>query len=244
MDTKIKEIYILLEEYKKLIENWNIIKKNIFEFWRIKLTYNSSSIEGNTLTEMETKLVIEDGISIWNKKVVEIYEVKNHAKALDLVVKKSEEITINQITKNIILDIHSLILQWIDDFNAWKYRSANVRISGSSVLLPNHMKVYDLMQDLEKWISNYEWDLVKLASELHIKFVTIHPFIDWNWRVARLLFNLVLLIWWFPIISIRTENREKYLKSLEKAQLTWKLEDYNNFMYDEIIFWLKEIINI
>ncbi|MDQ7022138.1 MAG: cell filamentation protein Fic [Candidatus Gracilibacteria bacterium] len=149
MLNKKKEIYILLEKYKKLLKEGEIIKKNIFEFGRIKLTYNSSSIEGNTLTEMETKLVIEDGISIGNKKVVEIYEVKNHAKALDFVVNKSEIINENEITKNIILDIHSLILQGIDDFNAGKYRNTNVRISGSSVILPNHMKIYDLMLDLE-----------------------------------------------------------------------------------------------
>ncbi|MDQ7009574.1 MAG: Fic family protein [Candidatus Gracilibacteria bacterium] len=244
MLNKKKEIYILLEKYKKLLKEGEIIKKNIFEFGRIKLTYNSSSIEGNTLTEMETKLVIEDGISIGNKKVVEIYEVKNHAKALDFVVNKSEIINENEITKNIILDIHSLILQGIDDFNAGKYRNTNVRISGSSVILPNHMKIYDLMLDLEKWILNYNGDLIDFASELHLKFVSIHPFIDGNGRVARLLFNLVLLIGGFPIISIKVENREKYLKSLEKAQLTGNIEDYNIFMYDEIIFGLEEIINI
>lgn len=54
--------------------------------------------------------------------------------------------------------------------------------------------------------------------------------------------NLVLLIWNFPLISIRVENREKYLKSLEKAQLTWETKDYYDFMCNEIIYWIEELI--
>jgi Fic family protein len=77
---------------------------------------------------------------------------------------------------------------------------------------------------------------------LHLKFVSIHPFTDWNWRVARLLFNLALLIKWFPLISIRVENREKYLKSIEKAQLTWDKKDYYKFMENEILENLGEYL--
>lgn len=238
-----EKIYKLLERYKQLLKKWEINEKNILEFWRIKLTYNSNSIEWNTLSELETKLVVEDWISIWNKKVIEIFEAKNHAKALDYILKLSEKIKTNEIDEKIILNIHEKILQWINDENAWKFRNCRVRIAGSQVILPNYVKVPDLMFKLENWIKNNNDDLIKFACDLHFKFVSIHPFVDWNWRTARLLFNLVLLIKWFPIISIRVSNREKYLKSIEKAQLTWNLQDYYEVMENEIIASLDEVMS-
>jgi len=242
MGSKLKRIYELLEQYKFLLRKWEILEKNIFEFWRINLTYNSTAIEWNTLTEMETKLVVEDWISIWNKKVVEILEVKNHAKALDYVIDLSKKIKINQIDENIILEIHKIILQWINDEEAWKYRNCRVRISWSSVVFPNYIKIPQLMNDFVNWIKTTNDDVVNVVIKLHLKFVSIHPFVDGNWRVARLLFNLALLTEWFPLISIRVKNREKYLKSIEKAQLTWNEKEYIDFMLWEIIKNLEEYL--
>ncbi len=102
------------------------------------------------------------------------------------------------------LDIHGLILRGIDDANAGRYRNVAVRISGSTVTLPNPLKVSDLMEDFGRWLKKPEIDHpVELAAEAHYRLVTIHPFVDGNGRAARLLMSLILLMHGYPPAIIR-----------------------------------------
>lgn len=193
-----------------------------------ELAYTSNNIEGNTLTRKETELVIDQGITIGGKPLKDYLEAKNHAEAfryiLEILSKK------NDISQDDILKIHSIILKGINDSFAGRYRNISVRISGSAVILPNPMKVPDLMAEFEKYLKE-EKDVIKRAIMAHFKFVSIHPFVDGNGRVGRLIMNLILLqngLW--PII-IRPRDRKKYINSIEKGQLTQDLTSYQEFMY-------------
>ena len=200
----------------------------LHQWLETELAYTSNHIEGNTLTRRETALVIEEGITTGGKPLKDYLEAKNHADAfryiLDVLSKKKA------ITQDDILKIHAIVLKGIDDAFAGRYRNIRVRIKGSSVVLPNPMKVPDLMAEFEKYLQT-EKDVITRAIMGHFKFVSIHPFVDGNGRMGRLLMNLILLqngLW--PII-IRPRDRKKYISSIEKGQLTQDTTTYEEFMY-------------
>jgi Fic family protein len=218
-----------LTEKKRQLDQFRPLPKelvaNLENWFRVELTYTSNALEGNTLTRQETAVVVEKGLTIGGKSLVEHLEATNHAAALNKVVQIAQSAT-EDITELTILDLHSTILHGIDDANAGRYRSIAVRISGSMVVLPNPLKVPTLMADFVKDMGRSDFHPVELAAEAHYQLVTIHPFIDGNGRTARLLMNLVLLQKGYPPALIRKRDRVPYLKALEKAQLGGSKEDY------------------
>lgn len=193
--------------------------KNLEQWFLVELTYTSNAIEGNTLTRKETAVVVEKGLTVSGKSLVEHLEATNHADALRHVMKLAQSRTAD-LTESALLDIHGTILRGIDDNNAGHYRSIPVRISGSRVVLPNPRKVPDLMEAFMREITtNQTLHPVALAAEAHYQLVTIHPFSDGNGRTARLLMNLILLQHGYPPALIRTRDRLRYIDSLETAQL-------------------------
>lgn len=216
-----------LKPFSKTFQN------NMEEWYRIELTYTSNAIEGNTLTRQETALVVEKGLTVEGKTIVEHLEAINHAKAYEYIQSlKLNNIT--KITKQIILKIHETILQNIDSQNAGRYRNVPVRIAGSTVILPNPLKVPYLMEQFVNWLHNSKKTIPEIAIEAHLKFVSIHPFADGNGRTARLLMNLVLLTGGYPPVVISNKNRKQYIDSIEKVQLTDDLSDYEIFMLESI----------
>lgn len=206
--------------------------KNLEEWFRIELTYTSNAIEGNTLTRQETAIVVEKGITIGGKTLIEHLEATNHVAALDWV--KAISRSKDKISEKDILKIHELILKGIDDHNAGRYRSVPVRISGTRVVLPNPIIVPFLMEEFSHWLGSSNLDPIDLALEAHYKLVTILPFVDGNGRTARLLMNLILIKNNFPPALIRKRDRLQYINSLEKAQLGGSLEDYKQVIYEAI----------
>lgn len=213
----------LLDDHRPLPDS---LVRNLEEWFRVELTYTSNAIEGNTLTRRETAMVVEKGLTVGGKSLIEHLEATNHVRAIDWVMTQVHRLP-NSLTERDILDIHALILNGIDDANAGHYRSIPVRISGSTVILPNPLKVPDLMQDFIQWLSSVS-DLhpVELASEAHYRLVTIHPFVDGNGRTARLLMNMILLMHGYPAAIIRKRDRLTYISSLEEAQLGGSKEKY------------------
>jgi Fic family protein len=95
-------------------------------------------------------------------------------------------------------------------------------ISGSSYMPPQPYLLSKLMEDYFIFYNENKDTLhpVVLAAEMHERLVTIHPFIDGNGRTARLIMNLILLQYGYPIANIKgdAESRKRYYASLEKAQ--------------------------
>lgn len=202
--------------------------KNLNEIYRVEWTYNSNAIEGNTLTLLETKMVLEEGITIGGKKLREHFEVINHAEAIhyvqDIVDRKIE------LSEHIVKSIHQLVLKNIDDENAGRYRTINVGISGSTHTPPNFTVVPHKMMQLIQYYQKVKFQLhpVDLAARLHFQFVYIHPFTDGNGRTARLLMNLLLMSYGFPpaIVKADHEVRLKYYESLEEASVKDNLNPF------------------
>ena len=201
--------------------------RNLDEWFRVELTYTSNAIEGNTLTRRETAAVIEKGLTVGGKSLREHLEATNHSRAIDAVnalIKKRPA----QLTSQDILAIHGLILNGIDDVNAGRYRKVPVRISGSPVVMPNPMKVPELMQEFQRRLTpKSSLHPVAFAGEAHYRLVTIHPFADGNGRTARLLMNLLMLMRGYPPAIIRTRDRLAYIGALERAQLGGSKADFD-----------------
>lgn len=199
--------------------------KSIREHLNLEWTYNSNAIEGNTLTLMETKVVLE-GITVGGKTMREHLEVINHREAIlyvEEIVRDKEPLTEWQI-KN----IHRLVLKGINDNYAGNYRDQQVIISGARHRPPEPFLIKEKMEELINW---YNVDAAALhpvekAAMLHIIFVGIHPFIDGNGRTSRLLLNLELMKSGYPPIVIRAENRNKYYEALDKAHTTGDSKDF------------------
>ena len=224
-----------LTEIKKLIDRAGempeALARNLHEWFRVELTYTSNALEGNTLTRRETAMVVEKGITVGGKSLVEHLEATNHAQAFDWIAEKSRK-PLKNFTENDLLALHKMILSGIDNQNAGFYRNVPVRLSGSRTVLPNPRKVPDLMSAFHQWLqSSQDIHPVDLAAEAHYRLVTIHPFVDGNGRTARLLMNFILLCHGYPPAIIRKSERGKYLDALEKAQTGGALEDYLQLIY-------------
>lgn len=220
-----------LDKYRPLPPE---LVKNLEDWFRVELTYTSNAIEGNTLTRQETALVVEKGITVDGRSLEEHLEAINHAQALEfiktLVEKKREE-----LTQGDILGIHKVILAKIDDTNAGRYRTVPVRIAGSTVVMPNAVKVPDLMSEYVKWLNSPNADhTIKITADAHYKLVSIHPFVDGNGRTARLLMNLLLMQEGYPPALIRKEDRRRYINAIERGQLKGSLQDYYELIFEAV----------
>jgi Fic family protein len=137
----------------------------------------------------------------------------------------------SQLSARDILSIYDIILKGIDDENSGHYRSVTVRIPGSTVVLPNPSKVPDLMDNFIAWLNiGHNLHPIELAGEVLYRLVTIHPFVNGNGRIARLLMNLLLMMHGYPPAIIRKQDRLAYISSLEKAQLGGSKDDYEEII--------------
>ncbi|WP_310380233.1 Fic family protein [Flavobacterium sp.] len=195
----------------------NIALNKIRESLSIEWTYNSNSIEGNTLSLRETQMVLQEGITIKGKSLREHFETHNHDKAIDYLYRiVSDDYVLRSID---ILSIHSLVLRSIEEDFAGRIRNGGVRISGANFVPPNANKISDLLDELIDFVNTNPLELndIELAAIFHHKLVWIHPFFDGNGRTVRLCMNLLLMRCGFPPAIILKNDRSKYYEALHQA---------------------------
>lgn len=222
-------MYIL---FQKILSHRFFFDAPVLNWLKTELSYTSNHIEGNTLTKRETTLAIEEGITSTSKPIKNYIEAQNHARAFDYIVSlKDAEIPSYE---PVILKIHELILNGINDADKGKYRSVRVRIAGSNAILPNPLKVPDLMSDFCKML-DCRADSILKAIDAHYKLVEIHPFIDGNGRTARLLLAFILLrINIIPLI-IQPRERKRYLDSINKRNTNGHFLQYYKYMLKQLL---------
>ncbi len=183
----------------------------------LEWTYNSNSIEGNTLSLRETQLVLQEGITIKGKSLREHFEAHNHEKAIQyLYGLVKPEYVMRSID---VLSLHGLVLRSIEDDFAGRIRDAGVRIVGANFTPPNARKVSDLLDQLIAFTNDNPLGLndIILATVFHHRLVWIHPFFDGNGRTVRLAMNLLLMRAGFPPAIILKNDRKKYYEALNQA---------------------------
>jgi Fic family protein len=195
----------------------NIALNKIRESLSIEWTYNSNSIEGNTLSLRETQMVLQEGITIKGKSLREHFETHNHDKAIDYLYRiVNDDYVLRSID---ILSLHSLVLRSIEEDFAGRIRNGGVRILGANFVPPNANKVSDLLDELIDFVNTNPLELndIELAAIFHHKLVWIHPFFDGNGRTVRLGMNLLLMRRGFPPAIILKNDRKKYYEALNQA---------------------------
>lgn len=247
MNIDYKTLKTKLKKLEKFQSGTNKPSGSLEDWYDVELTHSSNAIEGNSLTRIETAEVMEKGLSanISGKPLKDLLEARNLAEALKYVKKLSTGLKSHQfITEDIILKIHKIILTGIDDVWAGKYRESEIFVRGSNSNFPLPQIVPTLVADLIRWIeSEQEENPVKIAADLHYKFVSIHPFIDGNGRTARLLMNLVLAIHGYPMAVIKNEDRSEYLHALETAQTKNNMDEYYKIIFEAVDASLDSYIN-
>lgn len=193
------------------------VLKRLREEMDPEFIYNSNAIEGNSLTLNETRLVLAEGVTIKGKPLKDHLEATNHLEALDYVYQLSK--VKSHITIEHLLNMHQIVLKSIEKEFSGRYRPGQVRIIGANFIPPNALKVPQLMEDLVRWAKKNAGhaNIIEYAATLHYRFVWIHPFIDGNGRVARLLMNLILIRAGYPPTIILNSDRKKYYNALNRA---------------------------
>ena len=194
------------------------ILANSVEALRVELTYHSNAIEGGTLSLRETQLVIEGYAPTSGKTLREIYEARNHDRALRELEEWVEKRPLpSALTDQDILDIHAHVLADIAPKSAGRFRTDRVLIKGTRFIPPGSHKFGELVPKMLELANMQGVHPVLQAAELHYNLVAIHPFADGNGRTARLLMNYHLLRHGYPHTIIEVEKRAEYLTALEEA---------------------------
>ena len=239
------ELLVKTDELQKQINELRPLSRetvlSLKDYYKIGLTWSSNAIEGNTLTESETKVVIEGGLTIGGKPLRDHLEAQGHAEAFEYMLDLADK---KEITENDILMLHRLFYRKIDDTNAGVYRKSQVFISGSKYPLPGPDKVPQMMKDIVQKIADIreKEHPVAAAAKAHLEFVFVHPFVDGNGRVARLIMNLVLIQSGYNIALISPASRAEYISLIEAAHKDDS--DFINFICSSVIETQKDYLRM
>lgn len=183
---------------------------------RVFLTYHSNAIEGNTLTLRETQMVIDYGLTIHGHPLREYLEAANHAEAYNYVVALVDKH--EAITRETILALHGLTMDKILEM-AGQFRTVPVSIRGANMTPPPAYQVEGPMRQWVAWLEGegLEYEPVLRAAIAHHGFEAVHPFIDGNGRVGRLLLNLMLMREGYPPALLLRDWRIRYIQALDTA---------------------------
>jgi Fic family protein len=190
------------------------IVRTLREQMQIEYTYNSNAMEGNTLSLRETQLVIQEGITVDGKSLIEHLEAKKHPEAIEFI----ENLSKHEIEENHILEVHRLLFEGIYE-NAGTYRTGQVRITGADFLPTAPEKIKQEISELLDWLHKNPDELrpIELAALFHHRLAFIHPFSNGNGRVTRLLMNCILLKYGYPFTIVLTRDRKRYYRVLREA---------------------------
>ncbi len=210
--------------------------------FEVEYTHNSTAIEGNTLSLMETKVLLEDGISIGGKALREIYEAVNHRKAYRYVkdcIRQGKP-----LDEKIVKDIHALLMENIQSGGV--YRDVQVYISGARHMPPPPELMYRQVKDFYADLSwkGKELNQIEMAAWTHAEFVKIHPFTDGNGRTSRLIMNYQLMAGGFPAVSVAKEDRLEYFKTLDAYAVEGNLQPFADLVAGLVDRQMDKIIEL
>lgn len=212
-----------LDKLKAWLDSFRPFPKTVVaelkKLYDVRFTYHSNAIEGNTLTQSETEMVLEHGLTIGGKTLAEHLEAIGHKEAIDYIEELARQSA--AISEREVKDLHSLIMRGVNRDEAGRYRTLDVRAAGTDHLYPPHYQLQELMTAFVEWLNSAsarQLHPVEYATEAHYRFVSIHPFRDGNGRVGRLLMNLILLKHGYPIAVITNERRKQYIDAIVYAQ--------------------------
>jgi Fic family protein len=205
---------------------------------RYAAVYHSNALEGDGLTETETKAVLVDGLTVAKP-------LRDHLWAVNLSVafERMEQWAAEpgSITEKQILETNAILLRGIDELGAGAYRGVAVYLTGAAFEPPPPEEVPALMQAFCELVATAAGEPpIVFAARMHAWFETIHPFVDGNGRAGRLLVDLHLLKSGLIRALVRAESRARYRDALRRAQSTGELTPLVALFTDSVAKMLAE----
>jgi Fic family protein len=215
---------------------------NLEHYYDVEITYASNAIEGNTLSPVETTLVIEKGITITGKPLKDHLEALDHYEAMRYIRELAREDT--PLVESDVRNLHRLVMQRSRPDIAGQYAALAryVRTETGRFEFPSPAEVPALMGDFSTWLRAAP-TTPATAFTAHLRLVDIHPFNDGNGRTARLLMNLILIRAGYPPIAVRPEDRLAYIAALQKSQAGVGSELFDTLLYQRLDATLNEYLS-
>lgn len=198
---------------KKFSELDNLTKQETLKNFIIEYAFNTTSIEGNTITLKEAESLLMENKTPKNKTLREIYDVQNTEKVFFQLFGDLNK----EIDHKFTCEIHDSLLENIDIRKG--YRTEEIKVFKARFKSTPAEYVRADMELLLKWYRKNKDRLhpFVLAAIFHHKLEKIHPFMDGNGRTGRMLMNYILLSKGYPPIIIRKRNRAGYIAQLSSA---------------------------
>jgi len=239
-------LYGRIDDLKAQIDVYRPMEGDVLaeirKYYRVGLTYSSSAIEGVSYTESETKVLLEDGLTVGGKPLRDALALIEHAKAYDHMFSliRKKRLSVEDLTF-----MHSLFGGGLEQGTAGQYRRKRVFSTGAKVMPPAADLVPARMDSLQQWIDTERALVhpVEFAARLHLKFVAIHPFEDGNGRIARLAMNAVLLQEGYTLAVIPPILRVEYISCLQKSE-RGDDDDFIRFICRSEIETQKELLRL
>ena len=211
-------------------------------YYDVEITYTSNAIEGNTLSPVETTLVIEQGVTISGKPLKDHLEALDHYDAIRYVRELAREQT--PLTEGDVRNLHRLVVRRSRPDIAGKYAdlARYVRTETGRYEFPSPAEIPALMGDFATWLAT-ALATPESAFTAHRRLVDIHPFNDGNGRAARLLMNLIIIRGGYPPLAVRPEDRPAYISALQRAQAGLGSESFDHLLYERLDATLGEYLS-
>ena len=241
------ELEILRKEY---LETGLSEATNYEKFSMFSIVYNSTKIEGCSLTENDTRLLLENGITAKGKPLADHMMVKDHYSAfifLKEVARQKQKVStdlIQRVAALVMKNTGGLVntISGTFDTSTGDLRKAQVYVDKK--YFPDFSRIKGLLVDLvdnvnqrlDKVSGN---EILKLYADIHYNLVNIHPFGDGNGRTSRLMMNYIQMYHQEPLIKIFTEDRAEYIDALNKTEELKDISIFRNFICSQQIKFYK-----
>lgn len=209
----LSNILSLRKEYYQLAVGQDALLKLISETEIPEAVYNSNAIENSTLTLEETeKILLQIDLDRYISER-ELFEAKNLARVVGYIEHKSREV---ELSPNLILRLHQMLLSNIRDDVAGRFRTGNefVRV-GSHIAPAPELVAPQISQMIQNYLGSHD-NIISRLSLLHLTFEHIHPFVDGNGRIGRALLNFLLIREGYVPINIKFNDRKLYYEGFKE----------------------------
>jgi len=245
-----KELKTLRQQYLDL----NLDQVLDYEkFSMISIVYNSTKIEGCSLTETDTRMLLEKDITAKGKPLSDHLMVKDHFEAFQYIKEQASKKRgisipfIKEIAALVMKNTGGIVNTASGNFDTSKGELRLAQVYVDKKYFPDFRKIEKLLNDLTERINQKlpdvsGNDILKLSADLHYNLVNIHPFGDGNGRVSRLFMNYIQFYHNEPLIKIFSEDRAEYIGALNKTEEEENISIFQDFICSQQIKFFKNEI--
>ncbi len=236
-----------LEVLKKEYLSFRLSEALDYEkFSMISIVYNSTKIEGCSLSSDDTKLLLENGITAKGKPLRDHLMIKDHYSALIFLkelAKQKQKISIDlikQVAGLVMKNTGGFVNTIAGTFDTSLGDLRKTQVYVDRKYFPDFSKIENLLKDLvanvnqkiDKVSGN---EVLSLSADVHYNLVNIHPFGDGNGRTSRLMMNYIQMYHGEPLIKIFTEDRADYIAALNKTEEKEDITVFRDFICEQQI---------